>query len=206
MRGKLEVERRRVLNHNPNTGSYWVVSNGTALRESMKNIDLLKSEMCLAQRRATAAARLLKERQPISVNKTHKPLTHKSLQQGSRRKDDSKKWELKGEKERKRTLRKCRSMLSERKWMSFEEDFILKYSAIPADPISNYFLRTSSVYEPNLQHKPAGSIFSLCNLHWIWKNYHVMYIELLDTSYMEIRDVQIYRLVVFMKRRNKMHF
>ncbi len=86
-------------------------------------------------------------------------------------------------------------MLSERKWMSFEEDFILKYSAIPADPISNYFLKTSSVYEPNLQHKPAGSIFSLCNLHWIWKNYHVMYIELLDTSYMEVRDVQIYRLL-----------
>ncbi len=70
MQGQLGVERRRVLNHNPNTGSYWVVSNGTALRESMKNIDLLKSEMCLAQRRATAAARLLKERQAISVNKT----------------------------------------------------------------------------------------------------------------------------------------
>ncbi len=32
---------------------------------------------------------------------------------------------------------------------------------IPADPISNAFLRTSSVYEPNVQHKPAGSIFSL---------------------------------------------
>ncbi len=36
-----------------------------------------------------------------------------------------------------------------------------KYWWIPADPTSNYFLRTSSVYEPNLQHKPAGSIFSL---------------------------------------------
>lgn len=81
------------------------MSNGTALRESRKNIDLLKCEMFLAQRRATTAARLLKERQPpISVNKTHKLLTHKSLQQGSLRKDDSKKWELKGEKERKRTM------------------------------------------------------------------------------------------------------
>lgn len=77
MRGKLRVERRRVLNHNPNTGSYWVVSNGTALRESRKNIDLLKCEMCLAQRRATTAARLLKE--SISVNKRNKLLTHKGL-------------------------------------------------------------------------------------------------------------------------------
>lgn len=80
MRGKLRVERRRVLNHNPNTGSYWVVSTGTALRESRKNIDLLKCEMCFAQRRATTAARLLKERQPpISVNKRNKLLTHKGL-------------------------------------------------------------------------------------------------------------------------------
>lgn len=80
MRGKLRVERRRVLNHKPNTGSYWVVSNGTPLRESRKNIDLLKCEMCLARRRATTAARLLKERQPpISVNKTNKVLTHKGL-------------------------------------------------------------------------------------------------------------------------------
>lgn len=80
MRGKLRVERRRVLNHNPNTGSYWVVSTGTALRESGKNIDLLKCEMCFAQRRATTAARLLKERQPpISVNKRNKLLTHKGL-------------------------------------------------------------------------------------------------------------------------------
>lgn len=72
------------------------MSNGTVLRESWKNIDLLKCEMCLAQRRAMTAAQLLKERQPpISVNKTNKLLTHKGLpaklSKAKLRKDDSKK-------------------------------------------------------------------------------------------------------------------